>query len=467
MAKEKKALGLDSQGIQKTLRFGNYAGDSMGMIALNGISGLVAMLPFFYTDKIGIAAATAGTIMLGARIFDAVTDLGMGYIVDRTKSRFGKARPWIIRMTIPSLVAVVALFCVPANASSTAKNIYAFCTNAFSIAVVYTAIAIPYGCLMAFVTRSTEERSKMGIFRAVAGYIIGMVVAIGLIPMSNALGGDQAAWIKLGIIFGVIIVASLIPAFFANKERYSADENKQEEMISFFTGLKLLFRNKYWVIMLLVQFFIFISYGLGGGAGVYYAKWILKDENLVALLGAVGLIPVVIGFAITGPLIKKFGLAKTTRIALLIGIAATVVRVFFPYSLIATLVLGAFMTFGTIPMMAVGSVLVNNTVEYGEWKTGKRLVGMINSANGFGSKLGNGLGAALIGWVLALGGYNAELAEQGSAAVNSIFALCIWIPGIVMAFVYFLLRFYDLDIQYPQIVKELEERKTKTTEQTV
>jgi GPH family glycoside/pentoside/hexuronide:cation symporter len=89
----KKELGLDSQGIQKTLRIRNYLGDGMGMIALNGISGLVAMLTYFYTDKVGIAAAAAGTIMLTARIFDAVTDLGMGYIVDRTRSRFGKARP--------------------------------------------------------------------------------------------------------------------------------------------------------------------------------------------------------------------------------------------------------------------------------------------------------------------------------------------------------------------------------------
>jgi GPH family glycoside/pentoside/hexuronide:cation symporter len=456
----KKELGLDGQGIQKTLRFKNYLGDGMGMIALNGISGLVAMLPFFYTDKVGIAAATAGTIMMGARVIDAVTDISMGYVVDRTKSRFGKARPWMLYMAIPSFIAVAALFFVPANASAMTKTIYAFCTNAVSIAVVYTAIAIPYGCLMAFVTRSTEERGKMGISRGALGYIIGMVAAIGLIPMVNALGGDQNAWIKVGFIFGAIIMISLVPVFFANKERYGESGGKEaNEQTKFFEGIKLLVKSKYWVIMLAVYFLNSISYGLGGGAGIYYAKWVLKNENLIALLGGIGLVPIAIGFAITSPMIKKFGLAKTARIALFIGIAASVVRSFFPVSLLATLTLGSLATFGMVPMMAVGGVLVNNTVEYGEWKNGKRLVGLTNSTIGFSGKVGNGLGAALIGWVLALGGYNANLAEQSSAAIYSIYALCIWIPGIVMLLAYILLRFYDLDAKYPQIVKELEERK--------
>ena len=460
MSKNKKPLGLDSQGIQKTLRFGNYFGDGMGMIALNGISGLVAMLVYFYTDKVGIAAATAGSIMLFAKIIDAVTDLGMGYIVDRTKSRFGKARPWLLYMALPAGIAVVALFCVPAQASDSVKFIYGLTTNAFATAIVYTAIAIPYGCLLAFVTKSTEERSKMGIARAIFGYVIGMIAAIGLIPLTNALGGDQGAWITLSVIFGIVIMVGLVLAFFANKEQGAvAGRESDEERVPFFKSVGILFQNKYWVIMYVASFLINISYAISGATGIYYTKYILGDENLVALMGAVGLIPVVIGFAITGPMIKKFGLAKTARIALVIGIAGSIVRVFFPYNFTIILVFGAFTTFGTIPFMAVGGVLVNNTVEYNDWKFGKRLVGMANSATGFGAKVGTGLGAALICWVLALGGYDCSLAVQSASALNSILAICIWIPGAVLVLVYLVLRMYDLDAKYPQIVKELEERR--------
>ncbi|MDR1643644.1 MAG: glycoside-pentoside-hexuronide (GPH):cation symporter [Clostridiales bacterium] len=465
MAKNKN-LALDGQGIQKTMSLKNFLGDSVGMIALNGMSGLVGMLTYFYTDKVGIAAAAAGTIMIIAKIIDAFTDLAMGHIMERTKSRFGKARPWIIRMAIPAFIAVVAIFCVPSQASSAVKFSYGLLSNAFATAIVYTAIAIPYGCLMAYVTRSTEERSKMGIFRALLGYIIGMIIAIGLIPLTNALGGDQAAWIKLGVIFGIIIAVSLVIAFISNKERYSsqtdADGNViEEEKIPFFTAVNYMFHNKYWVIMLLAMVSINVLYALSGATGIYYAKWILKDENIVAILGAIGLVPVAIGFSITGPMIKRFGLAKTARIALLIGIAGTAARVAFPYDIWSALVFGPFISFGTIPLMAVGGVLVNNTVEYGEWMHGKRLVGMSNSASGFGSKVGSGLGGALIGWVLALGGYDASLAAQSPGALNSILAICIWIPGLMLVLVYVLLRFYDLDAKYPQIVKELDERKQK------
>lgn len=463
--KEKKALGLDSQGIQKTLRFGNYFGDCLCMISLNGISGLVSMLTFFYTDKVGIAAATAGTIILTARIFDAVTDIGMGYIVDMTKSRFGKARPWMLYMAVPALVSIIALFCVPAGADTTVKTAYAFITNVAAIAIVYTAIAIPYGSLMAFITKSTEERSKIGLFRALSGYVMGMIIAITLIPITNALGGNQKAWIMAGVVIGILAMAGLIITFFSNKEQNdTASQNSDEEKIAFFSGIRMVFKNKYLVIMSMVMFVINIIYTISASSGIYFTKWILKNENLVAVMGAAGLVPVAIGFAITTPMIKKFGLAKTSRIALLVGIAGTIIRCFTPASFISAITAGLLVTLGTIPFMVIGGVLVNNTVEYGEWNYGKRLVGISNSVTGFTAKIGNGLGAALIGWVLALGGYNANLTEQSPVTVNSIYALCIWIPGIVLVLAYFLLRFYDLDAKYPQIVKDLEERKSgKTT----
>jgi len=133
--------------------------------------------------------------------------------------------------------------------------------------------------------------------------------------------------------------------------------------------------------------------------------------------------------------------------------------VIFPYSLMATMVFGTLASFGTIPMMAVGGVLLNNTVEYGEWKTGKRIVGMTNSICSFGAKVGGGIGSGLIGWMLALGHYDGMLPVQPHSAILSIFAICIWLPGLALLILYFLLRLYDLDKTYPQIIKDLEERR--------
>ena len=461
----KKELGFDNLGVQKTMRWYHFLGDGSTQLGLNALSGLIGMLTYFYTDKIGLAAGVVGTILLVTKFFDAITDLIMGRIVDKTKSKWGKARPWFLWMSLPIGIITIALFTIPANASDAVKNTYAFITNILATAIIYTAIAIPYGCIMATRTKSIAERSTMGIIRSIFGYIAGMIVAVLLIPITNMLGGDQNAWIKVSVIFGIISFVSLLITFLTSKEQItevSVNQSKSndEDDVSFKESIVLLFKNKYWVMMLVVMLIINIIYSLSASTGVYYTKYILQNENLVGIMGAVGLIPVFIGFALVGPMIKFFGLSKTARIALLIGIAASIVRVFTPYSFMSALIAGAFITFSTIPMMAVGGVLVNNTIEYGEWKFGKRIVGMTNSANGFGAKIGSGLGAAMIGWFLALGKYDGTLAVQPQSATNMILFICVYLPAILLVIMYLILRKYDLDEKYPQIVKELEERKS-------
>lgn len=457
--KKPKELGLDAQGIQKTMRFYHYLGDGSAQIALNSISGLIGMLTYFYTDKVGIAAATVGTIMFITKFVNAIADLLMGRVVDVTKSKYGKARPWILWMAIPALAAIVLLFTVPSGASASVKTIYAFTTVTFASAIVYTGIAIPYGSLMAIRTRSTEERGKMGLTRTIYGYIIGMIIAIVLIPVTNMLGGNQSAWITVAVVLGVLSTISLIFTFLASKENNSGVALVESDNVPFWESIKLLFNNKYWVMMLFAQLIINMMYTLNGSTGVYYTKYILGNENLVGIMGAVGLVPVFIGFILVGPMIKKFGLARTARIGMLLGIVSSLIRCFMPYNFIAALVLGGISTLATIPMMTVGGVLVNNTVEYGEWKSGKRLVGMVNSANSFGVKIGMGLAAAMIGWILAMGNYDGTLATQPQSAINSILILTVYLPLGLFILTYLFLRKYDLDERYPQIVKELEERR--------
>ena len=187
MGKKKKELGLDSMGIQKTMRLTDYLGDGLGQLPLNIMSTLVGQLTYFYTEKVGLAAGMVATMLLIAKIFDAFSDLAMGKIMDNGKSPKGKCRPWFSRMAIPALVSIILLFTVPKNMGSGLQAAYVLITNILLTAIVYTAVAIPYGALMAIRTESSEERGKMGIFRAAFGYIAGMVIAILLIPITNIL----------------------------------------------------------------------------------------------------------------------------------------------------------------------------------------------------------------------------------------------------------------------------------------
>ena len=184
----RKELGVDKMGIQKTMRFGDYMADAGGQFALNGIGGLVGAITYFYTDKVGVSALMAANVLLAAKVVDAFTDLIMGKIMDNGKSPKGKCRPWFLRMAIPALIAIVALFTVPKGLSGFALAAYLFLTNIFATAIVSTAIAIPYGAILVMRTKSIDERSTMGIFRAALGYIIGMIIAIALVPITNALG---------------------------------------------------------------------------------------------------------------------------------------------------------------------------------------------------------------------------------------------------------------------------------------
>lgn len=467
---KKKELGVDRMGVQKSMRKIDYFGDGLGQIPLNIMSGLVGQLTYFYTEKVGLAAGMIGTMLLIAKLFDAVTDLIMGKIMDAGHSPKGKCRPWFLRMAIPTLVMIVMMFTVPKNAGFGFQMGYVLVTNILLSAVVYTAIAIPYGALMAVRTASSEERGKMGTFRAAFGYIAGMFIAILLVPVTNMLGGDQAAWIKLAVILAVISFVSLLVLYKVTKENVTVQaaensgekaEAEKEDDVSFAEGLKLLFKNKYWVLMLIANMLMSISYALAGSGGTYYAKYILGNDNLVALLGAVGLIPTFLGFILVGPLAGKFGMMKTTVGCAVLGAAACVVRAFTPYSIVSCILGGACTTFATIPMMCLFGAMVNNCVEYNEWKFGKRLVGMTNSASSFGGKISGGIGGSLIGWLLGAAGYNAMLEAQPKAVDTAIFAFSIYIPLALFIGLIILLKMYDLEKKYPEIMADLQERRAK------
>ena len=442
---------------EKNMKWYHFLGDGSTQFGLNAINGLIGVLTYFYTDKIGLSAGVVGTILLVTKVIGAFTDLAMGSIVDKTKSRFGKVRPWFLWMALPVIVSIISIFYIPANSSSSFKSVYALITNILAIAVVYTAVAIPYGCLVAVRTNKVEERSKMGITRSIFGYISGMIIAIGLIPITNMLGGTQKAWINVSIVFGVVCGLTFLLTFLVSKEETVKIE-KKEEKISFKESLILLFKNKYWIIMFGVMFVSNIGYSLSASTGIYYAKYVLGNENLVGIMGAIGLVPVILGFLVIGPMVRKYGLAKTTRITLFIGIVANIIRIFTPYSFISALICGGITTFATIPMMSIGGVLINNTIEYGEWLHEKRIIGMTNSVSSFGGKIGSGIGTAMIGWILTLGNYNGALAVQPKSSVQMILVLCIHLPLVLFVLMYLNLRKYDLDEKYPQILEELANR---------
>lgn len=459
----KKPLGTDSMGIQKTMRVGDYLGDCGGQFALNAMTGLVSAVLYFYTEKVGVAAATAANVLLAAKIVDAFTDLIMGKIMDNGKSPKGKCRPWFLRMAIPAFVAIVALFTVPAGLTGFAQVAYLFLSNVFLTAIVSTAIMIPYGAILVMRTKSLEERNKMGIFRAAAGYVIGMVIAIALVPLTNALGpdgvADQMAYIKFAVIAGALSAIFLLILYKTSKET-AAQEEKPDDGLAFGDALGKLFHNKYWVIVLVANLFVNVIYALSS-SGTYYAKYVLGDDNLVGIMGAVGLIPTFVGFIAVGPMTKKFGLTKTLKIAFALGIIGNVIRCFKPDSFILCITVGLLGSFATIPMMCLGGTLSSMAMDYNDYKYHNKIIGMSASATSFGSKVASGIGASLVGWILALVGFSGNMEVVTPAVRYGIYTFSLYIPLAMFVGLFIMISKFDLEAKYGDMMKAIAERNEK------
>lgn len=458
----KKQLGVDSMGIQKTMRLGDYLADSGGQFALNSISGLIGAITYFYTDKIGVAAMTAANVLLIAKIVDAFTDLIMGRIMDNGKSPKGKCRPWFLRMAIPAFVVIVALFSVPSGLSSPMLFAYLLITNVLASAVVSTAISIPYNAIQCMRTPSIEERTKMGIFRSIMGYLIGMIIAIALVPITNLLGvngvADQAAYIKFAVVLGLISMVLLLILYAKSVEKTTA-EQKQDDGVPFVKAIGMLFKNKYWVIVLISNLFSAVIFALTSASGTYYAKWILGNDNLVALMGAVGLISTFVGFGVVGPMTKKLGIRKTLMISMIIGIAGSVVRIFFPDSLIVLMTAGQLTSFAIIPLMCVCGTMNTMAMDYNDYLYGNKIVGMSASASSFGSKVAGGLGGSLIGWILAVVNYDPTATVTTTAVRYGIYAFSIYIPLAMMVGLLLLTSRFVIENRYTEILRTIQTRK--------
>ena len=459
----KKPLGVDKMGIQKTMRTTDYLADCGGQFALNAMTGLVSAVLYFYTEKVGVAAATAANVLLAAKIVDAFTDLIMGKIMDNGKSPKGKCRPWFLRMAIPAFVAIVALFTVPAGLTGFAQVAYLFLSNVFLTAIVSTAIMIPYSAILVMRTKSLDERNKMGIFRAAAGYVIGMVIAIALVPLTNALGpngvADQAAYIKFAVVIGALSMIFLLILYKTSKET-AAQEERPDDGLAFGDALNKLFHNKYWVIVLLANLLVNVIYALSS-SGTYYAKYILGNDNLIGIMGAVGLIPTFVGFIVVGPKTKKFGLTKTLKIAFALGIIGNVIRCFKPDSFILCITVGLLGSFATIPMMCLAGTLNSMAMDYNDYKYHNKIIGMSASASSFGGKVSSGIGASLVGLILAVVGFTGNMEVITPAVRYGIYTFSLYIPLAMFVGLFILISKFDLEAKYGDMMKAIAERNEK------
>ena len=465
MEKSKRDLGVDRNGVPKMMRKRDYLADMSGQIGMNLVANVIGQLTYFYTDKVGLAVGGVGIVMLISKIVDALTDLWFGNVIDHSKGGNRKYYRWLLRLMIPYVIVVVMLFCVPIQAGQIPALIYACITNILLSAVCGTLIGTPMSAVMVVRTNSQSERESMGVFRAVGSYGAGMFTAIVTIPLTNILGGTQIAWIKYGFIIALIVLLMLSICYINGRNAKLVEEVKDEteegaeDAVPLKDALGMLFKNKYWIILVLFNVITQITNSITATSGTYYCKWIFGNDNLVALAGSFGFFATIIGFIISKPVISKLGVNRTINLGVLGAAATAALRCLIPTNLPVYIVAGLLGSFVQIPLMCLYGVLLAMVVDYNEYTYNNKLVGVSSGAIGIGTKIGAGVGSVILTACLALGSYDATLEVATTSMRYAIYAFSNYLPLIINLALFFLFRHFDLEEKMPAIHKELARRR--------
>lgn len=433
-------------------------GYAVGDLGTNLIFQTVAMfLLFFYTDVFGIAPAAASLLFLIARIWDAVNDPMMGFLVDRSNSKRGKFRPYLLRGAIPFAIFAILCFSTP-NIPYAWKIVYAYVTY-IGVGMMQTYIGIPYGALTSAMTQDPGQRTSITAIRMLLAVLGGLIVAIGVPILTQNLGGNNLA---KGYQYTMMIFASIAAVLYfityaTTKERVSVE---QKEKIKVSDIPKVLFKNRPLMVVSALFVIIFGNTAIMGASAKYYFDYYLERPELFGAFIAISMVFMLICLPFVPMLSKKIG----KKTVLTVGLAISTVTPIGMFFLPATSITGLFIVrvigaIGFAPLAGIIWSLVPDTIEYGELKTGKRTAGLVYAINGFFFKFGMALGGLVPGVLLQVSGYVAH-AAQTPEALFAIKSLMTIVPFVLTVIGIIIFQLYNLDEKkYKEVLKQLNQIK--------
>ncbi len=411
----------------------------------------------FYTDTFGISAAAAGTIMLIARFWDMVSDPLMGIIADRTTTRWGKFRPYLLWMALPYSVLAVLTFTTP-DLGTTGKVIYAG-TTYLLLMTVFTAINLPYSSLGAVMTSDSYERAGLNSYRFIFAFVGQFIVTGTALYLANFFGkGNMARGYQYTLtLFAVISFVLFMITFRTTRERVAPPSSQKQDLKE---DLKNLFRNRPWVILFLVGIVSFVMFALQNLSIAYYFKYYVGREQSVQLFNVIGTVALILGIPFSKPLAKRFGKRNVYMASsLLSGLFFILLYIPGNENLYAVYALNVLAKFTYAPAVPLLWTMLADTADYSEWKFGRRATGLTFSAATFAQKAGWGIGGALAGWMLALFHFVPN-AAQTATSLHGIKLMISVVPGLLYMSCAIFLYFYAIDHKTCLLMqKELEQRR--------
>lgn len=427
---------------KKYLKWYNKVGYGSGDIAGNVVYAFLAsFVMIFLTDTVGLNSGIVGTLMMVSKLFDGVTDIFFGAMIDKTKTRMGKARPWMLWPYIGNTLMLIAIFSIPRSLGDAAKYAYFFIAYTLLNAVFYTANNIAYSSLTALITKNENERVQMGAIRFIFAFGTSLLIQSITVKAVAMLGGGAEGWRTVAIVYAVIglIVNTIYVLSVKELPEEELDEladQKELETVEKYSlkdAAKMLASNKYYLIICGVYILTQI-YTATLSMGIYYMTYVLGNAELFGTFAVAINVPLIIGLICTPMLVKKCkGMYKVNLAGYLFSTVCRGLVLVAGYtgSIPLMLVFTGLASIGMSPMQGDLNALIACCSEYTYLTKHKRIDGTMYSCSSLGVKIGGGIGTALSGWLLAAGGYVANAASQPQSCINMLYFMYLWIPMII------------------------------------
>jgi GPH family glycoside/pentoside/hexuronide:cation symporter len=402
----------------------------------------------FYTDVFGLSAAAVGTMMLVTRLIDAFSDPMMGALADRTKTKFGKFRPYLLWGIIPLVSAGVLTFTVP-DFDDSGKLVWAYATYIFMM-LAYTFINVPYGALLGVITGDSQQRTTLTSFRFIGAFTGGSLVAYFTPELVGYFGGEDQVkgWQMTMALYGAIAAILFVISFLSTKERLAPPINQKTSVKQ---DLKDLTQNKPWIVLFVLALIIMMTITLRGSSGTFYFKYYVERPDLIGSFSMAYMLSLACGAALT-PLLTKY--LDKRKLLLILMVVVSILSLSFYFvpkdniALMYCLQIAIGLALG--PKSPLVFSMYADTADYSQWKTGRRATAMIFSAAAFAQKLGGAFAGAMMGWLLASLGYVANQVQTGASEQGIVLLMTI-IPAI------FALISVGVILLYPLTDKQVSE----------
>ena len=444
------------------LKWYNKIGYGSGDIAGNVVYAfLTSFVMVYLTDTIGLASGIVGTLIAASKLFDGFTDVFFGSLIDKTHTKLGKARPWMIYGYIGCALTLVAVFAIPTSWGRTAQYAWFFIAYTLLNGVFYTANNIAYSARPPLVSKMSNERVQMGAYRFIFAFSTSLIIQSITVAFVDVCGGGAAAWRFVAIIYALIglvvnTISGLSVKELPEEELNSGIENDEEKKYGLVQAFKLLVKNKYYM-MICGTYILQQLYSAMIGAGIYYCTWVLKNKNLFGVFAWAVNIPLIIALIFTPTLVGKWkGMYKLNKRGYILATIARALVIVAGYmgSVPLMMLFTAVAALGQGPWQGDMNAVIAECSEYTYLTQGKRVDGTMYSCTSLGIKIGGGIGTAIVGWLLEISGYVGTNATQPASAITMLQVMYLWLPFVFEILITILLSKMNVEAANEKLRRE-------------